>query len=266
MELRLGRNPVAPVYHRVRGSRRCAPQSWLSPGLPQPSAREPEGQCRDGPRKRGIPGRRGPHHLRPARHRARPLPVRGHRRHAPGRRGGPQEAVPVVEPMRWDGADDAIALTSLPAGHWKKIWSGNPSSGQQGRSKVRTGADSRRLPQPRALLRLAGAVLGRDPRRRGGHRSPPHGREPHAGKPSATSGWRSQQGDGQVKPERALATALTPRQQSRTTKGAATEPPSRSPVRAGPQRPHRRRHHRGSERRCKRVRTRQPWRRTATAR
>ena len=255
MERKPGRNPLVCVYHRVCAAAGGAPHSRGSGrSCRNRRAREPEGQRRDGQRKRGIPGRRGPHHLRPARHRARPLPVRGHRRHAPGRRGGPQEAVPVVER---DGADDAIALTSLPAGHWKKIWSGNPSSGQQGRSKARTGAESRCLPQPRALLRLAGAVLGRDPRRRGGHRSPPHGREPHAGKPSATSGWRSsQQGDGQVKPERALATALTPRQQSRTTKDAATEPPSRSPVRAGPRRLHRRRHHRGSERRCKRVRRR----------
>ena len=84
-----------------------------------------------GPRKRGPQTARS-HHLRPTRHRAHPLPAHGHRRHAGRRRGGPQEGSPVVEPMRWDDADDAQLFTSPRPGTGRRFNGG-------------AGAESRRL-------------------------------------------------------------------------------------------------------------------------
>ena len=107
----------------------------------------PKGNAEMGPRKPGTPDGAVPTIF------ARPDTEHIHSQLAviagmlPAGAGDHRKGVPVVEPMRWDDADDAIAFTSVPVGHWKEV--------QRGRRRRESASF-----QPRALLRLAGAVLG----------------------------------------------------------------------------------------------------------
>jgi transposase-like protein len=64
---------------------------------------------------------------------------------------------PRVEAMLRDAADDITAFAGFPIAHWKKIWSTNPLSAEQGNQAPHR--RRRRLPQPRGPAPLAGAVL-----------------------------------------------------------------------------------------------------------
>jgi putative transposase len=65
--------------------------------------------------------------------------------------------LPKVETMLRDAAEDLLAFTSFPPGHWTKIWSTNPLERLNQEIKRRT--DVVGVPTPTRILRLAGAVL-----------------------------------------------------------------------------------------------------------
>jgi putative transposase len=74
-----------------------------------------------------------------------------------------------VETMLRDAADDLLAFTSFPPGHWKKIWSTNPLSEQRSQTPHRR---RRGLPQPRSPATAGRSGPGRSPRRMANHRPP----------------------------------------------------------------------------------------------
>lgn len=67
-----------------------------------------------------------------------------------------------VEAMLCDAAEDLLALTGFPPGHWKKIWSTNPLERLDREVKGRTDVVGV-FPNPEALLRLAGAAYWSKP-------------------------------------------------------------------------------------------------------
>jgi putative transposase len=66
--------------------------------------------------------------------------------------------LPKVEAMLREGRDDLLAFTGFPVSHWKKIWSTNHLERLNKEAQRRTDVVGV-LPNPAALLRLAGAVM-----------------------------------------------------------------------------------------------------------
>ncbi len=65
---------------------------------------------------------------------------------------------PQVEAMLRDACDDLLPFTAFPVAHWQKIWSTNPLERLNKEIKRRTHVVGV-FPNPKALVRLAGAVL-----------------------------------------------------------------------------------------------------------
>ncbi len=66
--------------------------------------------------------------------------------------------LPKVETMMREAKDDLLAFTAFPQAHWRQIWSTNPLERTNKEIRRRTDVVGV-LPNPEALLRLAGAVL-----------------------------------------------------------------------------------------------------------
>ncbi len=66
--------------------------------------------------------------------------------------------LPEVEQVLREAHDDLLAFTGFPASHWKRIWSTKLLERLNKKVKRRTDAVGV-LPNPAAVLRLAGAVL-----------------------------------------------------------------------------------------------------------
>lgn len=66
--------------------------------------------------------------------------------------------LPTVAAMLGEANEDATALTALPVGHWRKVWSTNPLERVNKEFKRRTDVVGI-FPKEAAILRPAGAVL-----------------------------------------------------------------------------------------------------------
>lgn len=76
---------------------------------------------------------------------------------------------PTIADMPESARDDLLASTGFPIAHWRQIWSTNPAERVNNETKPRTDVVST-LPNPTALLRLAGDVEQHDERDGAGRR------------------------------------------------------------------------------------------------